>query len=44
MPKASTLNDFIAEFDSKEGIKLQVVSHCDRRDTRSYNIWLSKKE
>ena len=39
----STLNDFIAEFDSKEGIKLEVVSHCDRRDTRSYNIWLSKK-
>ena len=22
---------------------MSVVSHCDRRDTKSYNIWLSKK-
>ncbi|MDG2152673.1 MAG: hypothetical protein P8K10_01930 [Crocinitomicaceae bacterium] len=39
----STLKAFIAEFDAKEGVKLHVVSHCDRRDTKSYNIWLSKK-
>ena len=39
----STLIEFIGEFTSKEGVKLSVVSHCDRRDTKSYNIWLSKK-
>ena len=39
----STLEKFINECSSKEGIKLSVVSHCDRRDTKAYNIWLSKK-
>jgi len=39
----STLKEFVGEFSNKEGVKLSVVSHCDRRDTKSYNIWLSKK-
>lgn len=37
------LNEFVANFSSKEGVKLSVVSHCDRRDTETYNVWLSKK-
>ena len=39
----STLKQFVGDFADKENIKLSVVSHCDRRDTKSYNIWLSKK-
>ncbi len=39
----STLKDFLTKFSSKKGVKLTVESHCDRRDTDSYNIWLSKK-
>ena len=37
------LNEFVANFSSKEGVKLSVISHCDRRDTEAYNVWLSKK-
>jgi len=39
----STLKEFTGNFSDKTGVKLSVVSHCDRRDTKSYNIWLSKK-
>jgi len=38
-----TLKDFIGKFTSKSDVKLTVESHCDRRDSDSYNIWLSKK-
>ena len=39
----SSLKDFIGKFSSKSDVKLTVESHCDRRDSDSYNIWLSKK-
>ena len=37
------LHDFVAGFSSKDKIKLSVVSHCDRRDSEAYNVWLSEK-
>jgi outer membrane protein OmpA-like peptidoglycan-associated protein len=40
---AGTLKDFVGKFSSKSDVKLSVESHCDRRDSDSYNIWLSKK-
>lgn len=39
----STLKEFVGDVSDKKGVRLSVVSHCDRRDTKSYNIWLSKK-
>jgi len=38
-----SLKDFIGKFSSKSDVKLTVESHCDKRSSDSYNIWLSKK-
>ena len=37
------LEDFVRKIKLEPGLKFQVVSHCDRRETDQYNIWLSKR-
>lgn len=37
------LDTFIKKIKNESGLKFKVVSHCDRRETDEYNIWLSKR-
>ncbi len=37
------LDAFVKKIKSEPSLKLKVVSHCDRRETDEYNIWLSKR-
>ena len=37
------LDAFVKKIKSEPNLKLKVVSHCDRRETDEYNIWLSKR-
>ena len=37
------LNNFYNKIKENKNVKLKVVSHCDRRESDAYNIWLSKR-
>ena len=37
------LDLFVSKIKGSPELKLHVVSHCDRRETDEYNIWLSKR-
>ncbi|MBM3161471.1 MAG: OmpA family protein [Bacteroidetes bacterium] len=37
------LDAFIKKIKGEPSLKFKVVSHCDRRETDQYNIWLSKR-
>lgn len=37
------LDKFYEKVKGKNDLKFEVISHCDRRESDAYNIWLSKK-
>ena len=37
------LDLFISKMKDSKGTKLSVISHCDKRESDGYNIWLSKR-
>jgi outer membrane protein OmpA-like peptidoglycan-associated protein len=37
------LDEFILKMKDLKNTKLTIISHCDRRESDAYNIWLSKR-
>ena len=41
--KRKELNAFCEKVNNKGEVKIVIESHCDKRASEEYNIWLSKK-
>jgi outer membrane protein OmpA-like peptidoglycan-associated protein len=37
------LDEFVSKMEGLKNTKLTIVSHCDRRSSDAYNLWLSKQ-